>query len=150
LPGAAGVSEVMTMAFPEIGKYPLSYPGPYEENMGRCIAGLLHLFRGRVPDPESVARVIELATTPDRWSAGHAVFDEVRTRLLAAIDAKDEPRQAQYSFEELCCEAIYNAAEPNDPFDPSSPFFVAGAALGLAKVVGVPISSVVAVMVSEP
>lgn len=136
------------MAFPDLGKFPLSHPGPYERNMGDCIAGLLRLFQGRVPDGESFARVLELVTNSDRWSAGHAVFDEIRARTLAAVKAKDRTLSAQYGFEELCCQAVYNATDAIDPFDPSSPFFVAGAALGLATAVGVPTESVVAVLVS--
>jgi hypothetical protein len=118
--------------------------------MGECIVGLLQLFQGRVPDAESNARVTELAMNQDRWSAGHAVFDEVRKRTLWAIGAKDNARCSQYGFEELCCKAIYNATDASDPFDPSSPFSVAGAALRLAESAGVPIPSVVAVLVSEP
>src|SRR4051812_1347414 len=63
-------------------------------------------------------------TTPDRWSAGHAVFDEVRHRLLGAMKAKDRARECQYGFEESCCQALYNATDPPDPFDPGSAFFV--------------------------
>ncbi len=116
--------------------------------MGVCIVGLLNLFRSRVPDVESNARVLELAKDPERWSAGHKFFDEIRRRSLA-VNANDHERAAQYCFEELCCKAIYNAASPQDPFDPSSPFSVAGAALRLAARVGVPIEAVVSVLVSE-
>jgi hypothetical protein len=137
------------VAFPNIHAYPFSHPGPYERNMGDCIVGLLRLFRGRVPDTESSARVFELAMEPDLWSAGHGVFDEIRTRLLAADKAKDETRAAQYCFEELCCKAMYNATVPPDPFDPSSPYFVAGAALQLAQAVGVPVAAVVAVLAPD-
>ncbi len=134
------------MAFPDIHKFPESHPGPYERQMGGYIAGLLHLFVGRVPDAESNARVLELAATPSRWSAGHVVFDEVRARLLLAIDAKDRSREWQHHFEESCCQALYKATDPPDPFDPGSAFFVAGQALGLARVVGVPFEAVVAVL----
>jgi hypothetical protein len=41
---------------------------------------------------------------------------------------------------------MYNAVGPPDPFDPGSAFFVAGQALGLARVVGVPPEAVVAVL----
>jgi hypothetical protein len=118
--------------------------------MGQTIAGLLRLFHGRVPDAESAARVAELAATPDRWSAGHAVFREVRRRCLAAVQAKDRARSTQYGFEELCCKALYNATGPDDPFDPSSPFSVAGAAVRLARAVGVPVEEVADVLASEP
>jgi hypothetical protein len=117
--------------------------------MGGGITGLLRLFRGRVPDAESNVRLLELATTPARWSAGHAVFDEIRRRLLAASRAKDRLREWQHHFEESCCKAMYNATYPNDPFDPGSAFFVVPQALGLARVVGVPVEAVAAVLAPE-
>lgn len=141
------VEDVVT--FPNINNFPESHPGPYERQMGGYIGGLLRAFAGHVPEAESNTRVLELAATPGRWSAGHAVFDEIRHRLLAAIKAKDEPREWQYSFEESCCQALYNATEPPDPFDPSSAFFVVAQALGLARAVGVPLEAVGAVFASE-
>jgi hypothetical protein len=134
------------MAFLDIYAFPTGHPGPYELSMGRTIAALLQLFAGRVPDSESNARVLELASEPARWSAGHAVFDEVRRRLLVALDSKDMPRELQHYFEESCCQAIYNATDPPDPFDPGSAFFVAGQAIGLARAVGVPVERVVVVL----
>lgn len=134
------------MAFPEIHGFSKSHPGPYELQMGGSIAGLLRLFAGRAPDPECNTRVLELAFEPTRWSAGHAVFDEVRHRLLAAMNAKDGPREWQHLFEESCCQAMYNATDPSDPFDSSSAFFVAGRAMGLARAVGVPVERVVVVL----
>jgi hypothetical protein len=125
------------LEFPDIEQFSVSHPGPYERQMGDQIARLLRLFQGRVPDPETSARVLRLAATPSRWSAGHALFDRVRGHLLAAGDA-DRVRCAQYAFEESCLQAMYNATDPPDPFDPGSAFFVAGMAFALARVVGVP------------
>jgi hypothetical protein len=142
----ARIAEAAIVAFPDIHTFAESRVGPYERQMGRYIAGLLRVFVGRVPDAESNTRVLELVMTPSRWSAGHAVFDEVRHRLLRAMDAKDRSRECQYGFEESCCEAMYNATKPLDPFDPGSAFFVAVQALGLARTVGVPIEAVVAVL----
>jgi hypothetical protein len=134
------------MAFPDIHKFAESHPGPYERQMGGFIAGLLRLFSGRIPDTESCAHVLELAVTPGRWAAGHAVFDEVRHRLLAAMAAKDGPREWQHHFEESCCQAIYNATNPPDAFDPGSAFFVAGQALGLARMIGIPVEAILTVL----
>jgi hypothetical protein len=134
------------VAFPDIHRFPESHPGPYERQMGEHIANLLRLFVGRVPDVESNARVLQLAATTSRWSAGHAVFDEVRSRLLSAINAKDRSQEWQHHFEESCCQAMYNATDPPDPFDPGSAFFVAGQAIGLARAVGVHVEAVVAVL----
>jgi hypothetical protein len=133
------------MGFPNIKSFPESHPGPYERQMGGHIVGLLRVFAGRVPDTESNAHVLELASTPGRWSAGHAVFDEVRRRFLAATKTKDAVRAGQYCFEESCCQAIYNATEPPDQFDPSSAFFVVAQALGLAQAIGIPLDAVAAV-----
>lgn len=141
-----GDKEVVAVAFPDIHTFPESDPGPYERQMGGYIAGLLRVFIGRVPDAETINRVLELATTPGRWSAGHAVFNEVRHRLLSAMDANDRSREYQHGFEESCCQALYNATDPPDPFDPGSAFYVAGQALGLARKVGVPVEAVVAVL----
>jgi hypothetical protein len=97
-----------------------------------------------------VTPLAELASQPARWSAGHAVFDEVRRRLLAAICAQDRAREWQYHFQESCCQALYNATEPTDPFHPGSAFFVAPQALGLAQEVGVRDAVVAAVLAPAP
>jgi hypothetical protein len=135
--------------FPNIQKFQQSDPGPYERQMGRHIVDLLHLFAGRVPDAESYTCVLELAATPNHWSAGHAVFEEVRRLYLADMGRGDQLRCAQHIFEESCCQALYNAAVPPDPFDPSSAFFVAANALGLARLVGVPLDVVASVFASQ-
>ena len=137
------------MAFPDINKYAESQPCPYERQMGLMIAGLLRLFVGRVPDAESHERVLELVETQRRWSAGHAVFDEVRRRLNDASYNKAFSREAQHYFEESCCQAVYNASNPPDEFDPSSPFFIAGQAFALARMVNVPIESVISVLAPD-
>ena len=137
------------MTFPDSHTFPESHPGPYECQMGGIIARLLRMFAGWVPDTDSNARVSELAANPARWLAGHAVFDEVRRRLLAASQARDAAREWQHHFEESCCKAMYNATDPRDPFDPGSAFFVVPRAFGLARAVGVPITEVVAVLAPE-
>jgi len=134
------------MAFPDLHGFPVTHPSPYERQMGDAMVLLLRLFTGRVPDSESNTRVLELAADPAKWSAGYAVVDEVRRRLLAALKANDAPRQWQHYCEESCCLALYNATNPPAPFDPSSAFFVAGQAVNLARVVGVPVEAVVAAL----
>jgi len=117
--------------------------------MGIFIVSLLRLFTSRLPDTESNDAVLQLVATPSRWSAAHAVFNEIRSRLLVAMDAKDKLREWQYHFEESCCQAVYNATSPVDPFDPASAFFVVGQALGLARITGVPVEAVALVMAPD-
>ena len=132
------------MPFPDIHRFEECHPGPYECQMGDIIAEILRVFAGRMPDAESHACVIELVSTPARWSAGHVVFDEVRRRLLAAAQVQDTTREWQYHFEESCCQAAYNASDPDDPFDPGSAFFIFPQAIGLARCIGVPVAAIVA------
>jgi hypothetical protein len=111
--------------------------------MGAVITKLLLLFNDHVSDHESASRVAELAAASNRWSAGHGVFREIRGRLLASQKLNDRVRSAQYFFEEICCEAMYNASGPHDPFDSSAPFFVAEAAFRFAEAVALPAESVI-------
>jgi hypothetical protein len=133
------------MGFPDIDAFPETDPERVERKIGSDIAGLLRMFGGRIPDPESNARVSELANTPERWSAGHAVFDEIRDRSLAVNPRKDKLKKMQYVFEEYCCKAMYNASRPPDPFDAEAAYFLLAYALGLAKLLGVPFDEVAAV-----
>jgi hypothetical protein len=118
--------------------------------MGGLIAGLVRVLAGRVPDAESNARAAELATTPARWTAGHAVFDEVRRRLLVASKARDQAREWQYHFEESCCKARYHATEPPDPLDPSSAFFVVVQAMGMTRAFKIPLEPIAEVVSGGP
>jgi hypothetical protein len=135
-------------SFPSLQGFPKGrIPAPYARQMGEMIVSLLRLLEGQVPDPESHARVLELAMTQDKWHAGHKLFDVVRNRLLAAIDANDSVKCAQYSFEESCLKTMYNESNPDDPFDSVSPFFVPIEAIGLARELGIPPESVLAILV---
>jgi hypothetical protein len=135
--------------FPDIRGFPESYPGRDERDMGGRTCALLRLFRGRVPDAESHAHVLELADTPSRWSAGRAVFDEVRCRLLGAMNDRDEARIWQHRVEESCCKAMYNATKPRELFTLGDPRFVPWEAVCLARVVGVPVEDVFGVLAPE-
>ena len=137
------------MGFPDIKGFPESYPGAYERQMGEQIAELLRLFEASAPDRESNVQVADLASNPARWLAGHALFDEVRKRLLIAMQRKCDLKCAQYCFEESCLQALYNAANPLDPFDPCSPFWVAGTAIALARAIGVSEQSVLSVLAPD-
>jgi hypothetical protein len=102
-----------------------------------------------VPDQETNALVIALASDRKKWSDAHAVFDRVRRRLLEADKHGDRIKHWQYGFEEACLKTLYNESYPVDPFDACSPFWVAGCAIGLARVSGVPVPDVVAIIAPQ-
>jgi hypothetical protein len=124
-------------------------PVGYEERMQADILALLELFRGRVPDPETHAWVVELAADSKKWGSGHDVFDRVRARTLRAINTQDRVRECQYCFEEVCLQSLYNETYPADPFDSCSPYWVIKNALVLARAVGVPVLHVIAVVAPD-
>jgi hypothetical protein len=137
------------VSFPSIRDFAVQRPGLYELQMGRVIADVVRMFSGYVRDDESNAAVLELAQSFEYWTAGHAVFDELRRRFLAASRKGDGERAAQYVFEEACAQALYNACDPPDPFDSSSPFFVPGSALMLGELLGVQPADLLRVLTSS-
>jgi hypothetical protein len=146
VPGRSATADEVLHEFPDLQQFPRNPPGPYERNMGEQIAGLLGLFQGRVPDATSNAGVLTLAVTPDRWSAGHALFDILYDRLLVAMRARDLVRYLQHELELSCLQSLYNATSTMHKFAPGAPFWIAGAALRLASAVGAPEQAVVAVL----
>ena len=115
----------------------------YEVGMQSTILALLHLFRQRVHDPETNTWVTNLVGDRDQWPRAHDLFDRIRKRLLAATQEGDRPRfpgttmtqalACQYAFEELCLKAVFNETDTTCPLDSCSPFWVAGAAIELAR-----------------
>jgi hypothetical protein len=142
----------MQPSFPHLDdlRWTKSAPGPYERQMGRALTKTLELFAMHVPDSESNGVLCELSKAPTKWSAGHAVYDELRRRyLLALADSISFNEQLilwQYSFEEACAQSMYNATDPVDPFDSSAPFYVWPMAFTLATELGVSSSDVVAAL----
>ncbi len=109
----------------------------YEVQMQTEIIGLLQLFCDHVPDRETNAWVIEMASNRSNWKNGHNIFDSVRQRNLQAIEKKDRVRECQYCFEEVCLQSLYNETSPSDPFDVCSPYWVIKNALVLSHAVGI-------------
>ena len=110
------------------------------------IIALLKLFEGRLPDGETHAWVVDLASHEDRWSEAHDVFDRIRDRNLAAIARKDRASECQYCFEEACLKSLFNETDTGAPFDSSSPHWIIKTALVLARTLGMPDTSVVEVV----
>ena len=121
----------------------------YEDRMQEDILALLELFRDRVPDPETHAWVVELASDYNRWKYGHELFDRVRRRNLKAIEDEHHSKQCQYYFEEVCLESFYNETYPRDPFDSCSAYWVIKNALMLARAIEIDVQDVVAIVAPD-
>jgi len=115
-------------------------------SMEQDIIALMRLFQGRVPDSETHTVVLSLASDSATWPSAKALFDEVRSRNLAAILARDTARECQYCFEEICLKCLYNETSPRCPFDSDSPHWITKNAIALARSVGVPVQAVLDVI----
>ena len=116
-----------------------------ESRMQKMIVAMLDAFSQTCPDQESLAEVRNLAADFKLWPRAHDLFSKVRGRNNAAGRNGDRLRAGQYSFEEHCLKALYNASGYPAPFDSDSPFWIFPAAIGLAKLLGVPTEKIVEV-----
>ncbi len=130
----------------------------YEAGMQSTILALLRLFSERARDRETNSWTIELVADPNKWPRAHDLFDLIRGRFLVAtqdgdrplrVDQVDQAKAYQYQFEEDCLKAVFNETDTKVPFDPCSPFWIAGSAIHLARALGVPVSAVIAVIAPE-
>jgi hypothetical protein len=131
----------------------------YEIQLQAKILALLQIFHDNAPDRETHALVTKLISDKTKWPDAHDLFGLIRRRCL--VLTKDTGRATmpegpgelakvyQYSFEELCLKAIYNETDTNAPFDPDSPFWIAGSAIKLARKLGMTAAPVVAVIAPE-
>ena len=125
--------------------------------MSEHIIALLKLFQAFMPDRETAAWVLELASSDRNWKGPHDLFGRVRDRNLAAIRARDLPRQCQYCFEETCLKALYNESAPLPPFssdspapfDSDSPYWIIPLAIQVAREFDVPMDSVINIVGRE-
>jgi hypothetical protein len=117
--------------------------------MAEDIVALLRLFEAHASDRETHGWVSALAADQSKWRDAHNIFDRVRGRTLAAIKAKDERREAQYMFEEVCLKSLYNETPARDPFDSDSPHWIIKNAIDLARQVGVPVQRVIDIVAPE-
>jgi len=96
----------------------------------------LMFFEGRCKDKETLRKLITLAIDRSRRKAAHALFSEIRNKMLAADKRDDQLALVQYAFEEICAKTLYNMTGAPAPFDPDSPFWVLPLALELGQMLG--------------
>ena len=132
----------MTVALIEMG---------YEIEMQARLVRLLKLFDDYSSDKETHAWVVELVANENKWPEAHDLFDLVRRRLVSLTKSREssEGREAQYAFEELCLQTVFNETATEMPFDTNSSFWLAGSAINFARRVGVPTDSVLAIIAPE-
>ena len=103
---------------------------------------LLDLFLDAVPDQESNRLVWKFCEEEHRWIKAHDLFRTIRDRNLKAMKEEDSLKSAQYYFEEVIAQTLFNLTRPEAPFDPDSPYWVIKNALTLAQRLNLPAQKV--------
>lgn len=90
-----------------------------------AVNALLTAVEHKNPNVKSINAAIEMAKDPNRWHEAHQIFDGLRDDLIATLNSSQRYEKhdtlLQYlSLAELVSKVIYNATEPDDPFDEDS------------------------------
>jgi len=114
------------------------------------IVRLIDLFAPHCSDRATLESLRMMVKDRRSWPEGHALFDSVRRKNLRAIAANDSTLEAQYCFEEVCAETLYNLSGPRDPFDPDTPYWIVPNAFALARRLAIDRERVVEIVAAEP
>ncbi|MFO0568932.1 MAG: hypothetical protein U0263_24960 [Polyangiaceae bacterium] len=101
------------------------------------IGKLIELFAPRCQDRGTLDVLRALLGEPGRWREAHDLFGTIRDRTLAAERANDRVRTAQYLFEEVCAQSLFNLSGAPAPFDADAPYWIVPNAFALARALGV-------------
>lgn len=107
---------------------------------------MLDAFLERVPDGESNRLVWNLCGDKHRWADAHCLHSALRQKNLEATKRADPIAEAQYCFEEVCAQTLFNLAGSGAPFDSDAPYWVIKNALILANRLGIPSQKIVEIV----
>jgi len=111
------------------------------------IQALVALLSARCQDRGTLDELARMAADEGLWSQAHDLFDRIRYRTIPAERAGAADLEAQYIFEEICAKTFFNLRRSPAPFDPDSPYWIVPNALELARVLGIPASAVLEIVV---
>jgi hypothetical protein len=112
------------------------------------IDALLSLFKPFCRDAETLMELKGLLRHEGEWPKAHYLFTRIRTKTLNAIKCGDHVAEAQYCFEEVCAQTIYNLSAPKKPFEPDTPYWVIPIALKLAAILELDSRKIVEIVTS--
>jgi len=112
------------------------------------IDALVSLFTPSCRDTETLMELKGLLRHEQDWPKAHYLFTRIRTKTLNAIKNGDTTAEAQYSFEEVCAQTLYNLSASKKPFDPDSPYWVIPMALKLAHILEIDSRKIIEIVMS--
>ena len=97
------------------------------------IKRLIEIFAARSSDRGTLAELHRMIDDRGSWHRAHDLFQRIRQKTLAAEQRGDAKLKAQYLFEEVCAQTLYNLTGPPGPFDADSPYWIVPNALVTAR-----------------
>ena len=117
---------------------------PHTNETAQAIQEMVQFFLPHCSDQSTLRLLDGLACDDKLWCNAHALFGQIRDKMLRADASDDRLLQEQYSFEEICAKTLFNMSGHHDPdckefpapFDADSPFWVLPAAVAFARTLG--------------
>jgi hypothetical protein len=75
----------------------------------------IEFFLPLCSDKSTMTELREMASDPERWCFGHALFSRIRGKTLRVEESGSDLILCQYSFEEICAKTMFNLSEHYDP-----------------------------------
>jgi len=109
---------------------------------------LISLFKPACRETETLMELQGLLRHEKDWPKAHYLFTRIRSKNLNAIKGGDSKAEAQFCFEEVCAQTIYNLSASKCPFDPDSPYWVVPISLKLARALEIDSRKIIEIVTS--
>jgi hypothetical protein len=97
------------------------------------IEALIKVFKPLCGDTETLVELEALLHQEKDWPKAHYLSTRIRAKTLKAIDSDNRRAEAQYYFEEICAQTIYNLSQTKMSFASDTPYWVIPMALKFAR-----------------
>jgi hypothetical protein len=112
------------------------------------IDDLIVLFKPHCPDTDTLLELKGLLHHEKEWPKAHYLFTRIRAKNLKAGKNGEIKAEAQYYFEEICAQTIYNMSGSKMPFPADTPYWVLPIALKFAQVLEIDERKIVEIAMS--
>jgi hypothetical protein len=109
---------------------------------------LVTLFKPLCTDTETLAELHGMLHQEGEWPKAHYLATRIRAKALTAIKSGNAKAEAQYAFEEVCAQTIYNLLQAKQPFGPDTPYWIIPLALKFARAMGIDAGKITGIVTS--
>jgi hypothetical protein len=110
---------------------------------------LVSVFAPMCPDRTTMDELARMLDEPTSWHGAHSLFDRIRQKNLQSQFKWNRKRSAQYCFEEVCAQTLFNFVDTEQPFDLDAPYWIVPNAFALARALEIDEAKIVAVVAAD-